>query len=138
MGEITKYNVYLSEQQAHKVELLSMTTGREPEEIVNNAVYGYLAIADPFAEDREPPEGTHEVMFDIPDEVAEQIMETMQLENYDDLDEFIRSQVIGLFSPRQKTQEEMDEEYYSDDNNPDLLYDPLDPCVEIDDEGYIK
>ena len=53
MAEITKYNVYLSEQQAHKVDLLSMTTGREPEEIINDAVYGYLAIADPFAEDSD-------------------------------------------------------------------------------------
>ena len=136
MAEITKFNIYLNERQARKVDLLSMTTGREPEEIVNNAVYGYLAIADPFAEEKEPPEDQHEIMFCIPDKVAENMMEALQLDNYDDLDEYIKSQVISSFSPQQKTQEELDEEYYSEENNPNLLYDPLDPNVEIDSDGY--
>ncbi|MBR3142021.1 MAG: hypothetical protein IKF09_02605 [Clostridiales bacterium] len=136
MAEITKYNVYLSEQQAHKVDLLSMTTGREPEEIINDAVYGYLAIADPFAEDSEPEEGMHEILFEIPDEVAEEIMRTMHLEDYDNLDEYIKAEVVHSFTPRQKTQAELDEEYFSEENNPNLLYDPLDPCVEVDEDGY--
>ena len=50
---ITKYNVYLSEYQDHKVKVLAMQKGVEPEEIVNNAVYGYLAIVDPYAVDDE-------------------------------------------------------------------------------------
>ena len=136
MADITKYNVYLSEQQAHKVDLLSMTTGRDPEEIVNDAVYGYLAIADPFAEDMEPPEDQHEILFHIPDAVADNMMRTLQLEDYDSLDDYIRSQVMAYFTPKQKTQAEMDEEYYSEENNPNLMYDPLDPNVEVDEDGF--
>lgn len=96
MAEITKYNVYLSEQQAHKVDLLSMTTGREPEEIVNNAVYGYLSIADPYAEEREPVAGTHEILFEIPEEAANQLMEFIPLEGYDELDEYAKDLLLGL------------------------------------------
>lgn len=96
MAKITKYNVYLSEQQAHKVDLLSMTTGREPEEIVNNAVYGYLAIADPLVEEREPKEGMHEILFEIPEEAADQIIEFITLEGYDDLDEYAKALLLSL------------------------------------------
>ena len=63
MSKITKYSVYLSEQQARKVALLATTLGKEPEEVVNDAVYGYLAIATPSVEDREPPEDQHEILF---------------------------------------------------------------------------
>ena len=100
MAEITKYNVYLSEQQARKVDLLAATTGREPEEVVNEAVYSYLVITDPFAEDREPPEAQHEVLFYIPDALADNMMHTLQLEDYDSLDEYIKSQVMAYFTPK--------------------------------------
>lgn len=95
MAEITKYNVYLNETQAKKVELLAATTDREPEEVVNDAVYGYLAIADPFAEDREPAEGMHEILFEIPEEAADQIMAFIPLEGYDDLDEYAKALLMG-------------------------------------------
>ena len=100
MPNITKYNVYLSEQQARKVDLLSMTTGREPEQVVNEAVYGYLAIADPFAEEREPEEGLHEIRFEIPEEAADQIMSFIPLEGYDDLDEYAKALLLGLLGPQ--------------------------------------
>ena len=58
-------------------------------------MYGYLAIADPFAEDREPPEGVHEILFDIPEEAAERLMNRLQLEDYDDLDEYAKSLLLG-------------------------------------------
>ena len=100
MSKITKYSVYLSEQQARKVALLATTLGKEPEEVVNDAVYGYLAIATPFVEDREPPEDQHEILFYVPDEVADHMMDLLQLEDYDDLDEYIRAQVVASFSPQ--------------------------------------
>ena len=53
MNKIIKYNVYLNERQDRKLKLLAGTRGKEPEEIINNAVYGYLAIVDPFAEDED-------------------------------------------------------------------------------------
>ena len=95
MAEITKYNVDLNETQAKKVELLAATTDREPEEVVNDAVYGYLAIADPFAEDREPTEGMHEILFEIPDAAADQIMAFIPLEGYDDLDEYAKALLMS-------------------------------------------
>ena len=35
------------------MKLLAGTRGKEPEEIIKNAVCGYLAIVDPFAEDED-------------------------------------------------------------------------------------
>lgn len=100
MAEITKYNVYLNEQQARKVDIIAATTGREPEEVVNDAVYGYIAIADPFVEDREPESGMHEILFEISEEAADKIMKVLHLEDYDELDEYIKTQVMDYFSPQ--------------------------------------
>ena len=95
MANITKLNLYLSEEQYRKLCLAAEVKGISPEEVANNAVYGYLAIADPFAEDREPPEGVHEILFDIPEEAAERLMNRLQLEDYDDLDEYAKSLLLG-------------------------------------------
>lgn len=56
MAEITKYNVYLNENQQQKLNLLAMATGREPEQIINEAVYSYLLIVDPFDIDDDEQE----------------------------------------------------------------------------------
>ena len=90
MSNITKLNLYLSESQYKKLCLLANTLGREPEEVANDAVYGYLAITNPFEvnDDREPAEDQHEILFYIPEEAAEQLMDLMQSDNYDDLDEY--------------------------------------------------
>lgn len=53
--EIVKYNVYLNEYQDQKLKVLASRQGKDPEEIVNNAVFGYLAIVGPYAEDIEEP-----------------------------------------------------------------------------------
>ena len=51
MAEITKYNVYLNEKQVHKLVLLAAHLGKTPEEVINDTVYSYLAIVDPYAID---------------------------------------------------------------------------------------
>lgn len=102
MAEITKYNVYLNENQTRKLNMLAATTGREPEEVINDAVYGYLAIVDPFAEEREPEEGMHEILFDIPEEAADHMMSVLQLEDYDDLDKYAKSLLMSRI--RSKTE----------------------------------
>ena len=94
MAKITKYNVYLNENQNSKLNMLAATTGRAPEELVNNAVYSYLAIVNPFAEDKEPPESVHEILFEIPEETAKKIMNTLHLEDYDDLDEYAKALLL--------------------------------------------
>lgn len=90
MANITKLNLYLSETQYQKLCMLANALGREPEEVANDAVYGYLAITSPFEvnDDREPAEDQHEILFYIPEEAAEQLMELMKSDNYDDLDEY--------------------------------------------------
>lgn len=90
MADITKLNLYLNEKQYRKLCLVAETENISPEEVANNAVYGYLAIVDPFAEDREPPKGEHEILFTIPEEVAEQLMDHIPLEDYDELDEYAK------------------------------------------------
>lgn len=95
MAEITKYNVYLSEQQEHRLQLLSTTTGRDPEQIVNEAVYSYLAIVDPFAtDDTEPPEDQTEILFTIPDDKAAQLDDLCSLEGVSDRDEYARQLLL--------------------------------------------
>ena len=84
---ITKLNLYVNEEQYRKLCVLAERKGVEPEQIANEAVYGYLAIVDPYAID------------------------------YDDM------------TPEQ--QEEYDAQF--DDSE---LYDPLDPCVEFDENGH--
>lgn len=49
--EITKLNLYVNEEQYKKLCILAEQKGVEPEQIANEAVYGYLAIVDPFAID---------------------------------------------------------------------------------------
>ena len=95
MVNITKLNLYLSEEQYRKLCLVAEVREVSPEEVANDAVYGYLAIADPFAEDREPPEEVHEILFDIPEEAAERLMNRLQLEDYEDLDEYAKSLLLG-------------------------------------------
>lgn len=85
--KITKLNLYVNEEQYKKLCILAEQKGVEPEQIANEAVYGYLAIVDPFAID------------------------------YDDM------------TPEQ--QAEYDAQFSDDD-----LYDPLDPCVELDEDGH--
>ena len=109
MANITKLNLYLSESQYQKLCLLANTLGRDPEEVANDAVYGYLAITDPFVanDDQEPAEDQHEILFYIPDEAAEQLMDLMQSENYDDLDEYSKYLLLKelhMLSEKQKNQ----------------------------------
>lgn len=96
MADITKLNLYLSEIQYQKLCLLADTLGRDPEEVANDAVYSYLAIADPFADDddRELEENQHEILFYIPDEAADQLLDHIQSEDYDDLDEYAKKLLL--------------------------------------------
>ena len=91
MANITKLNLYLNDEQYRKLCLVADARDISPEEVANNAVYGYLAIVDPFAEDREPTEGEHEILFNIPEKAAEQLMSRIPLEDYDDLDEYAKA-----------------------------------------------
>ena len=51
MANITKLNLYLNDEQYQKLCLVAESENKSPEEVANNAVYGYLAIVDPFAKD---------------------------------------------------------------------------------------
>lgn len=51
MANITKLNLYLSETQYQKLCLVAESHNKTPEEVANNAVYGYLSIVDPYAVD---------------------------------------------------------------------------------------
>ena len=95
MANITKLNLYLNDEQYQKLCLVAESENKSPEEVANNAVYGYLAIVNPFEEDREPPEGVHEILFDIPEEAAEQLMDRIPLEDYDDLDEYAKALLLS-------------------------------------------
>lgn len=53
MRKITKLNVYLNEYQYDKLCAVAASLGKEPEEVANDAVYSYLAIVDPAAEDED-------------------------------------------------------------------------------------
>lgn len=53
MREITRLNLYLSEEQYHKLCLVAESLNKTPEEVANEAVYGYLAIVDPYAVDED-------------------------------------------------------------------------------------
>ena len=53
MNKIIKLDLYLNEEQYHKLCLVAYSLNKEPEEVANNAVYGYLAIVDPYAVDEE-------------------------------------------------------------------------------------
>lgn len=86
MADITKLNLYLSEQQYQKLSLLAESLNKEPEEVANNAVYGYLAIADPFVEEHEPPQDMTEIMFDITDAEAAEIEKRLEQQGLDDFD----------------------------------------------------
>lgn len=107
MAEITKYNVYLNEHQQHKIDLLAFTKGCEPEEIVNNAIYSYLAIVDPLAEDKEPPEDQTEILFYISDADAAALDDLRQLHgiSYLDNDEYAKLLLLTDLHPEQKQRE---------------------------------
>lgn len=94
MAEITKYSVYLNEQQEYKLRLLSATTGRDPEQIINESLYSYLLIADPFAEDKEPPQNQTEILFYIPDDKAATLDKLAQLEGIADRDEYAKQLLL--------------------------------------------
>ena len=96
MAEITKLNLYLNDKQYQKLCLVAEMTNKSPEEVANNAIYSYLAIVDPFAEDRELPDGMHEILFDIPEESAAQLMNRIHLDDYDDLDEYAKELLLSL------------------------------------------
>ena len=51
MANITKLNLYLNDEQYQKLCLVAESENKSPEEVANNAVYGYLAIVDPSAKD---------------------------------------------------------------------------------------
>lgn len=53
MSKIYKLDLYLSEEQYNKLCLVASSLNKEPEEVANNAVYGYLSIVDPYAVDEE-------------------------------------------------------------------------------------
>ena len=53
MRKITKLNVYLNEYQYDKLCAVAASLGKDPEEVANDAVYNYLAIVDPAAEDED-------------------------------------------------------------------------------------
>lgn len=50
---ITKLDLYLNEFQYEKLCLVADSLNKSPEEVANEAVYSYLAIVDPYAEDDE-------------------------------------------------------------------------------------
>lgn len=51
MAEIRKLDLYVNEDQYHKLCLLATQKGVDPEQIANEAIYSYLAIVDPCAID---------------------------------------------------------------------------------------
>lgn len=104
MAEITKYNVYLNESQQRKLDLLAFTTGKSPEEIVNNSVYGYLAIVDPLAEDTEPPQDMTEILFTISDTDAAALDDLIQLQGLNlDADEYAKLLLLNDIHPERGT-----------------------------------
>lgn len=80
MSEITKLDLYLSEYQYRKLNQLSLKRDKSPEEIANEAVYGYLAIVDPFAVDYEDMTPEQQVEYDRQfdeDYIAPELMDIM-------------------------------------------------------------
>ncbi len=53
MNKIIKLDLYLNEDQYNKLCLVANALNKEPEEVANNAVYGYLSIVDPYAVDED-------------------------------------------------------------------------------------
>ena len=51
MAEIKKLNLYLNDKQYEKLCALAEQKGVSPEHAANDALYGYLAVIDPFAPD---------------------------------------------------------------------------------------
>ena len=105
MADVTKLNLYLSELQYQKLCLLADSLNKDPEEVANNAVYSYLAIADPFTdnEDREPPQDTTEILFYISDAEAREIEKRLNTQNMDDLDTYAKYLLLkDLYSPSKK------------------------------------
>ena len=105
MAEITKYNVYLNENQQRKLDLLAFSTGKSHEELINNAVYGYLAIVDPQADDTEPPQDLTEILFYISDAEAAELDDLLRLQGLADLnaDEYAKLLLLNDIHPEQGT-----------------------------------
>ena len=105
MAEITKYSVYLNEHQQHKLDLLAATTGKDPEEIINNAVYSYLLIVDPLAEDTDPPQDQTEILFTISDTEAGRLYDLIQEQGQGDLtaDDYTKLLLLQDLHPEQDT-----------------------------------
>lgn len=91
MATITKLHLYLNEEQYKKLQALADQKGVDPEQVANEAVYGYLAVVNPFSVD------------------------------YDDM------------SPEQQAEADR---HYEEWCRSEDLYDPLDPCVELDENGH--
>ena len=110
MGSITKLNLYLSELQYQKLCLLAKSLNKEPEEVANDAVYGYLATADPFADDddREPPQDTTEILFYISDAEAAEIEKRLNLHSPDDLDAYAKYLLLKDLYSSPKREDERD------------------------------
>ena len=80
MSEITKLELYLSEYQYRKLNQLSFKKDKSPEEIANEAVYGYLAIVDPFSIDYDDMTPEQQAEYDRQfdeDYVAPELMDIM-------------------------------------------------------------
>ena len=107
MAEITKYNVYLNESQNSKLNLIANAQGKDHEEIINNSVYSYLLIADPFAEEKEPPQDQTEIMFYISDEEAAQLDDLLELQGLNDFDadDYAKALLLAAIHPEKRPQE---------------------------------
>lgn len=62
--EITKLSVYLNEEQYHKVFVLASQKCISPEQEVNEIVYNFLAIVDPYAKDYDDMTAEEQTEYD--------------------------------------------------------------------------
>ena len=53
MNKTINVDLHLTEEQYNKLFLVADALKKEPEEVINNVVYGYLAIVEPYATDDE-------------------------------------------------------------------------------------
>lgn len=102
---ITKYDVYLNEQEQHKLETLARITGKSSEEIINNLVYGRLQVLDVFFEDphegEEPPQDQTEIFFYISDEEARELNDFCVKHGLNDftIDECVKALLLATLHP---------------------------------------
>lgn len=62
--KITKLNVYLNEEQYHKIVVLASQKCIDPEQEVNEIVYNYLSIVDLYAKDYEDMTAEEQAEYD--------------------------------------------------------------------------